>query len=378
MNVDIIVTGNTFGSTLLNFLILKNFDVSLVHIVPEISIIKDIRLIIPASTFKNLSIPFKLILESGINSYNKIHFYLANQERVLQHEKKILFSTTLDRFRKFLFNNIKTSKSLKTIQASVKELHFSDNKIILKLSNNRVLSCQYLIVCDDFWGSTWNLLNFKPQHTGGWIIKIPQTKLIQTKPFIALGYSKKALVISDSETIIFAKHISKEYTIEDLIYNFLLTSRVVEKLVINEWNKYVLPITTKVPHFPEEIRAKRIFFITEYLGLMNCFIPEYTTLTSMLSKELIDNLDIKIKVLEDFIPTISKIIEYNQIFMKLINFINSFPLVFFKNDDKDKIITDLLLGNITPDILDQKFKNIFENYGRNFDIVLSDRALNES
>ncbi|MCS7243568.1 MAG: hypothetical protein RMJ36_02385 [Candidatus Calescibacterium sp.] len=378
MNFDLIITGNTFGSFLTLFLLTKNFDISVAQIIPEISIIRDMKLFIPASTFKNIPIPFKTIMENDFQTYNRISLYLFNQEKTLQSEKKIIISTTLDKIRKFLQNNIKNPRKYKTFQGTIKEVHFNNDKIFIKLSNNKIISSQYLIVCDDFWGSIWNLINFKPQHTGGWIIKTPLTTTIKSKPFIAFGYSKKGTILSDSENIIFAKHINKEYTIEDLISNFLLTNKIVEKLVIKDWNKYVLPFTTKNYSFHNEIKNKKIFFVTEYLGLVNCFLPEYTTLTSMLARELSDHLDTKIKTLEDFTPLLNKIIEYNQIFLKLSNFINSFPLIFFKNEEKDKLIIDILIGNINPQIMDDRLRKIFENYDRNFEVTLSERALTES
>jgi len=371
MHLDVIITGNTFGAFSTLFLFNKNFEITIGHIIPEISIIKDIKMIVAYNTYKNLSIPFKNIPDP---SYKEINLILINQEKLIKSEKRFLFSTTLDKLRKFLYNP--NSKKIKTFQSSIKELFFNNDKIFLKLSNNKILSCYYLIVADDFWGNTWSFLNFKPTHTGGWIMKIPTTSVFSSEPFIALGYSQKGVILSDSQNIIFAKHIQKEYTIEDLIHNFLLCNKIVKKIVIKEWNKYVLPFSTKEYTFPQEIINKRIFFVTEYLGLMNCFLPEYTYLTSFLSQELASNLDTKIKTLQDFIPTINQAIEYNKTFMKINNFINSFPLIFFKNDEKDKILVDWLLGNINPTIMDKNFREIFENYDRNFKVILSDQAMN--
>lgn len=140
----------------------------------------------------------------------------------------------------------------------------------------------------------------------------------------------------------------------------------------------MLPFSIKEYEFPNEIKNKRIFFLTEYLGTISTLLPEYAHLTSLLAKELVEKIDDKIKKLDDFTSYINKIINYNKIFYKITDFINRFPLVFFENQDKDKLLTDMLIGNITIEELDNYFRQIFPNYDRKFEVVLSEQALKDS
>lgn len=377
MNFDIVVTGNTFGSSIITFLINKNFNINLAHIIPEITIIKDIKLLIPSVVLKNLSIPFKIAIEKKLTSFNKINLLLLNKERELKNEKRIIISTSFEKLKKFL-QTLTNNKNYKIFQDSIQEIFFNNEKFFIRLKNNKLITAYYLIVADDFWGNTWNLLGFKPQHTGGWIIKIPQTKKLKSKPFIAIGYQPKSVIISDQENIIFSKHIDKEYTIDNLINNFFLNNTIIQDITISDWNKYVLPFSIKEYEFPNEIKNKRIFFLTEYLGTISTLLPEYAHLTSLLAKELVEKIDDKIKKLDDFTSYINKIINYNKIFYKITDFINRFPLVFFENQDKDKLLTDMLIGNITIEELDNYFRQIFPNYDRKFEVVLSEQALKDS
>jgi len=375
MNFDITITGDSFGSIISEYLITKNFNVSVARIKPEITILKDIPLLIPTAIFKYLSIPFKLV-ENNFTTFTNIDLYLFNIKKTLSSKKRIFISTNLEKLKKFLISIIPENKAAKKFQNQIKEIFFSNNGITIKLSNNKIVNTLYLIVGDDFWGSSWNILNFKPSHTGGWVIKTPILKSFNSKPFIAFGYSPKSIVISNQQNLIFAKHIQKEYTMDDLIKNFLLNNKTIDNITIEDWNKYVLPFTTNLPSPPKEILKHKVFFITEYLGLMNYFIPDFTYLTSTLSSELIPQLDSKIKSLDKSIPILEKVINYNKIFKKVKDFIDSFPFIFFNNQEKDQILADLFIGQIDPIQLDRNMKQIFDKYDPNLEIVLSQEALN--
>jgi hypothetical protein len=163
---------------------------------------------------------------------------------------------------------------------------------------------------------------------------------------------------------------------DDLIKNFLLNNKTIDNITIEDWNKYVLPFTTNPPSPPKEILKHKVFFITEYLGLMNYFIPDFTYLTSTLSSELIPELDSKIKSLDKSIPILEKVINYNKIFKKVKDFVDSFPFIFFNSQEKDQILADLFIGQIDPIQLDKNMKQIFDKYDPNLEIVLSQEALN--
>ncbi|MEN3014705.1 MAG: hypothetical protein ABDH21_01405 [bacterium] len=377
MNFEVVITGNSFATNSLIFLLNTHFNINIANIVPEISMIRDIKLFMPAATLKNLSIPLKKLSDKNVASFNKIHLFLYNNQRILSHNKKIIVSTSLEKLKKILLSLSPKPKNIKIFQNSINEIFYNNDKFYIKLSNNKILTTHYLIIGDDFWGNSWNFINYKPHHTGGWIVKIPNTKSISTIPFIALGYSKKSLILSDNQNLIFSKHIDKEYSIENLIINFLTNNQIIKNIILSDWNKYVLPFSTKEQNFPEHLKNKKIFIITEYLGLTSCLLPDFTYLTSFLVKEFIVNIDKTVNSFKDFIPYINKAIQYNQIFLKINNLINNFPLMFFNNSEKDEILVDLLLGNITPSEADRMFKQIFEFYDRRFEVVLSARAQEE-
>lgn len=376
MNFDVVVTSNTFSSNCAVYLLSKNFDINIAQIIPEITLVKDMPLFVPYATIKNLNIPYKTV-ENNFTTINEITLYLYNQPKLIKNSKKIAILTTLEKIRKFLQTNLKSPKKIKTFQTSIKEIYFKESKIFLRLSNNKLLSTQYLLIGDDFWGSSWNLLNYKPHHKGGWIIKTPTNNLSPTPPFLAFGFSKYGVILGNQEYLLFSKHIDKQYSIDDLINNFLLNNKIINNIFIKDWNRFVLPFSTEPFILHENIKNQKIFFISEYLGLVNPLIPEYTYLVSFLVKEIVSNIDNKVKTFEEFLPLLNKTIEYNQIFLKIAKFINSFPLMFFKNDQKDEIFSNFLQGLIDPQNMDNQFKEIFENYEVNQEIVLSSKALEE-
>lgn len=376
MNFDIVVTSNTFSSNCAIYLLSKNFDINIAQIIPEITLIKDMPLFIPYATIKNLNIPYKII-ENNFTTINQITFYLYNQPKIIKNSKKIAILTTLEKIRKFLQTNLKNPKKIKTLQSSIKEIHFKDSKIFLRLSNNKLLSTQYLLIGDDFWGNSWNLLNYKPHHSGGWIIKTPTNNIPNIQSFLAFGFSKYGVILGNQEYILFSKHIDKQYSIDDLITNFLLNNKIINEIFIKDWNKFVLPFSTEPFGLKDNIKNQKIFFISEYLGLVSPLIPEYTYLVSLLVKETVDNIDNKVKTFEHFLPLLNKIVEYNQIFFKIAKFINSFPLMFLKNDQKDEILSNFFYGLTDPKTMDNQLKEIFENYDFSKEIVLSPQALEE-
>lgn len=376
MNFDIVVTSNTFSSNCAVYLLSKNFDVNIAQVIPEITLVKDMPLFIPYATIKNLNIPYKII-ENNFTTINEITLYLHNQPKTIKNSKKIAILTTLEKIRKFLQNNIKNPKKTKIFQSSIKEIYFKDSKIFLRLSNNKLLSTQYLLIGDDFWGNSWNLLNYKPHHDGGWIIKTPTNSIPNIQPFLAFGFSKYGIIIGNQEYLLFSKHIDRQYSIDDLINNFLLNNKIINNIFIKDWNRFVLPFSTQPFNLQDNIKNQKILFISEYLGLVNPLIPEYTYLVSLLIKEIVNKIDSKIKTFEQFLPLLNKIVEYNKIFLKITKFLNSFPLMFFKNDQKNEILSNFFQGLINPENMDTQFREIFENYDVSQEIVLSAKALEE-
>jgi hypothetical protein len=56
--------------------------------------------------------------------------------------------------------------------------------------------------------------------------------------------------------------------------------------------------------------------------------------------------------------------------------VDSFPFIFFNNQEKDQILADLFIGQIDPIQLDNNMKQIFDKYDPNLEIILSQEALN--
>ncbi len=395
MNFDVIITGNTVGALFTKYLILKKYKVKVANIIPPISILKNAHIFMFSSTFRNLKIQFKHLLNSpNFKGYKKFSLKFIHKLFNIELDKSVFFYTNLESLKQYINSIVFDNSYQKNFNNSVKDIYYDNSKWFVKLDNNRVITAQYLLVCDDFWGLTWNILNISLKHNGGWIVKTPNlekfTEISEStgndKIIFSFGDTKKSVILGGSN-FIFANHIDKEYSIDNIINKFLLNNfEIFKNSKIVSWDKYVLPFSYKLNEIKEnylkinpKLLNSKLFIITEYLGLTSTLYPDFTYLTSLLANDIVNFLDNNDANFYKSLDYIFKIIQLNYIFYKIMNFIYKYPLVFlnnFENNFKNYFI-NFLLGDIDLFEFDKILISNFGYYYEPIEIKLSENALQE-
>ncbi len=392
MNFDIIITGNTIGALFVKYLVLKKYKVKIANIIPPISILKNANIFMFSATFRNLKVQFKSLLNSSnFKSYKKFSIKFIHKLFDIELDKNLFFITTLESLKQYINSIIFDNSYQKDFNNSIKDIYYDNSRWFVKLDNNRVITSQYLLVCDDFWGLSWNILNISLKHNGGWIVKAPNLEkfsdhINNDRIIFSFGDTKKSVVLANSN-VVFANYIDKEYSIDNLINKFLLSNfDMFKNYKIVSWDKYVLPFSYKLNEIKEnylkinpKLLNSKLFIVTEYLGLTSTLYPDFTYLTSLLANDIVNLLDNNDANFYKSLDYIFKIIEFNYIFYKIMNFIYKYPLVFlnnFENNFKNYFI-NFLLGEINLIEFDKILVSKFSDYYEPSEIKLSENALQE-
>ncbi|MGB9637840.1 MAG: hypothetical protein ACP5RD_05475 [bacterium] len=395
MNFDIIITGNTIGALFTKYIIFKKYKVKIASIIPPISILKNANLVLFSATLRNLKFQFKSILNSSIfKSYKSFSFKFANKSFDIELDKNIFFVTQLENLKQYINSIISENNTSnfyqKIFNNSIKDIYYDNSKWYVKLDNSKIVNGEYLLICDDFWGLSWNILNISLKHNGGWIVKVPNLQkdkdIKDQKIIFSFGDTKKSVILGNSN-FIFANYIDKEYSIDNVINKFLLSNfDMFKNYKILSWDKYVLPFSYKLDEIKEnylKINSKllnsKLFIVSEYLGLTSTLYPDFTYLTSILANDFLNLLDNNNPNLLNFLDSIFKTIEINYIFYKIMNFIYKYPFVFINNfeDNFKNYFINFLLGNLSLFEFDKILSNVFGNYYEPLEIKLSEKALQE-
>jgi hypothetical protein len=392
MNFDIIIVGNTLGALFSKYFISKRYKVKIANIITPISILKNMYLLMFSATFRLLKVQFRSILSNPIFRYYKsFSFKFANKMFNIDLDKSVFFVTELEFLKQYINSIISDNIYQKSFSNSIKDIYYDNSKWYIKLDNNKVIIGQYLLICEDFWGLTWNILNISLKHNGGWIIKVPNFERNndskQQKIIFSLGDTKKS-VIWGNASFVFANYIDREYSIDNTINKFLLNNfEIFRNYKIVSWDKYVLPFAYKSDEIKEnylkldsKLLNSKLFIVSEYLGLTSTLYPDFTYLTALLANDIINSLDRNDYNFNYSIDHILKTIEANYIFYKMMNFIYRYPLVFinnFENSFKDYFI-NFLLGDLSLFEFDKILANNFSNYYEPIQITLSDKALQDN
>jgi len=392
MNFDIIIVGNTVGALFSKYFISKRYKVKIANIIPPISILKNTYLLMFSATFRLLKVQFRSILSNPIFKYYKsFSFKFANKIFNIDVDKSVFFVTELELLKQYINSIISDNIYQKFFNNSIKDIYYDSSKWYVKLDNNKVISGQCLLVCEDFWGLTWNILNISLKHNGGWIIKVPNFERNndskQQRIIFSLGDTKKSVIWANAY-FVFANYIDKEYSIDNTINKFLLNNfEIFRNYKIISWDKYVLPFAYKSDEIKEnylkldsKLLNSKLFIVSEYLGLTSTLYPDFTYLTALLANDIINSLDRNDYNFNYSIEHILKTIEANYIFYKIMNFIYRYPLVFINNFEtnfKDYFI-NFLLGDLSLFEFDKILANNFSNYYEPIQITLSDKALQDN
>lgn len=392
MNFDIIIVGNTLGALFSKYFISKRYKVKIANIIPPISILKNACLLMFSATFRLLKVQFRSILSNPIFRYYKsFSFKFANKMFNIDLDKNVFFVTDLELLKQYINSIISDNIYQKSFSNSIKDIYYDGSKWHVKLDNNKVISGQYLLICEDFWGLTWNILNISLKHNGGWIIKVPNFERNndskQQKIIFSFGDTKKS-VIWGNASFVFANYIDKEYSIDNTINKFLLNNfEIFRNYKIISWDKYVLPFAYKSDEIKEnylkldsKLLNSKLFIVSEYLGLTSTLYPDFTYLTALLANDIINSLDRNDYNFNYSIEHILNAIKLNYIFFKIMNFIYRYPLVFINNFEtnfKDYFI-NFLLGDLSLFEFDKILANNFSNYYEPIQITLSDKALQDN
>lgn len=399
MNFDIIITGNTIGALFTKYIISKKYKVKVANIIPPISILKNANLVLFSATFRNLKFQFKSILSSSVfKPYKSFYFKFANKLFNVELDKNIFFVTQLEDLKQYINSIISENLSLnlsfsfyqKVFNNYIKDIYYDNSKWYIKLDNNKIISGEYLLVCDDFWGLTWNILNIPFKHNGGWLVKVPNLEknkdVKEQKIIFSFGDTKKSIILGNS-AFIFANYIDKEYSIDNIITKFLLNNfDIFKNYKIISWDKYVLPFSYKLDEIKEnylklnpKLLNSKLFIVSEYFGLTSTLYPDFTYLTSLLANDFLNLLDYNNSNLLKFFDSIFKTIQLNYVFYKIMNFIYRYPFVFVNNfeDNFKNYFVNFLLGNLNLFEFDKILSNIFGNYYDPLEIKLSEKALQE-
>jgi hypothetical protein len=392
MNFDIIIVGNTVGALFSKYFISKRYKVKIANIIPPISILKNTYLLIFSATFRLLKVQFRSILSNPIFRYYKsFSFKFANKMFNIDLDKNVFFVTDLEFLKQYINSIISDNVYQKSFSNSINEIYYDNSKWYVKLDNNKVINGQYLLICEDFWGLTWNILNISLKHNGGWIVKVPNFEKNndskQQRIIFSLGDTKKS-VIWGNAYFVFANYIDREYSIDNTITKFLLNNfEIFRNYKIISWDKHVLPFAYKSDEIKEnylkldsKLLNSKLFIISEYLGLTSTLYPDLTYLTALLANDIINSLDRNDYNFNYSIEHILNAIKLNYIFYKIMNFIYRYPLVFINNFEtnfKDYFI-NFLLGDLSLFEFDKILANNFGNYYEPIQITLSDKALQDN
>ena len=392
MNFDIIIVGNTVGALFSKYFISKRYKVKIANIIPPISILKNTYLLMFSATFRLLKVQFRTILSNPIFKYYKsFSFKFANKIFNIDVDKSVFFVTELELLKQYINSIISDNIYQKFFNNSIKDIYYDSSKWYVKLDNNKVISGQCLLVCEDFWGLTWNILNISLKHNGGWIIKVPNFERNndskQQRIIFSLGDTKKSVIWANAY-FVFANYIDKEYSIDNTINKFLLNNfEIFRNYKIISWDKYVLPFAYKSDEIKEnylkldsKLLNSKLFIVSEYLGLTSTLYPDFTYLTALLANDIINSLDRNDYNFNYSIEHILNAIKLNYIFYKMMNFIYRYPLVFINNFEtnfKDYFI-NFLLGDLSLFEFDKILANNFSNYYEPIQITLSDKALQDN
>jgi len=392
MNFDIIIVGNTLGALFSKYFISKRYKVKIANIIPPISILKNACLLMFSATFRLLKFQFRSILSNPIFRYYKsFSFKFANKMFNIDLDKSVFFVTELELLKQYINSIISDNIYQKSFSNSIKDIYYDSSKWYVKLDNNKVISGQCLLVCEDFWGLTWNILNISLKHNGGWIIKVPNFERNndskQQRIIFSLGDTKKSVIWANAY-FVFANYIDKEYSIDNTINKFLLNNfEIFRNYKIISWDKYVLPFAYKSDEIKEnylkldsKLLNSKLFIVSEYLGLTSTLYPDFTYLTALLANDIINSLDRNDYNFNYSIEHILNAIKLNYIFFKIMNFIYRYPLVFINNFEtnfKDYFI-NFLLGDLSLFEFDKILANNFSNYYEPIQITLSDKALQDN
>jgi len=392
MNFDVIITGNTIGAIFSRYFILKRYKVKVANIIPPISILKNTCLLMFSATFRILKLQFKSILSNTAFKYHKsFSFKFTNKIFNIDLDKNVFFITDLEFLKQYINSIISDNIYQKSFNNSIRDIYYDNSKWYVKLDNNKVITGKYLLICDDFWGLSWNILNVSLKHNGGWIIKVPNFEKNndskQQRLIFSFGDAKKSVIWGNS-SFLFANYIDKEYSIDNTINKFLLNNfDIFKNYKIISWDKYVLPFTYKSEEIKEnylkldpKLLDSKLLIVSEYLGLTSALYPDFTYLTALLANDITNSLDRNDYSFTYSIDHILKAIEANYIFYKIMNFIYRYPLVFINNFEtsfKDYFI-NFLLGELSLFEFDKILSNSFGNYYEPIQVKLSDKALQDN
>ncbi len=271
MNFDIIITGNTIGALFTKYLILGRYKAKVANIIPPVSILKNAYILMFSATFRNLKIQFRSLLNSSsFKSYKRFSVKFTNKSFDIELDKNVFFVSNLESLKQYIGSIIFDNSHQKIFNNSIKDIYWDNSKWFVKLDNNKVITSQYLLLCDDFWGLTWNFLDISLKHNGGWIVKSPNLEKVlepseltgSDKIIFSFGDVKKSVILGSSD-FIFANYIDREYSIDNIINRFLLSNfDIFKNYKIISWDKYVLPFSYK----PNENKKKIILkLILSYL-----------------------------------------------------------------------------------------------------------------